>query len=237
MTPQQDTVYALSTPPGRSAISVIRITGKSAFLIIEKITKNKIKKIKHQKSYPCSIYNINNKLIDKAVLTFYCSPNSYTGENLVEITTHGNPIIVDSLFNTLKDLGLRLSNPGEFTSRAYQNKKIDLVQAESTLSVINAKSKTGVQSSLRGVIGRLSNKLEKTKQLLVLSLGELEYALDISETDKESIVGLQIVSNWADFEKRNGRKTNNTSQQRFFSGDVGMDFASQTVQDIKWGRE
>ena len=59
---------------------------------------------------------------------------------------------------------------------------------------------------------------------------------DISEGDKESIVGLQIVSNWADFAKKNGRKTNNTSQQRFFSTDVGMDFASQTVQDIKWGR-
>ena len=188
MTTQQDTVYALSSHPGRSAISVIRITGEGAFLIIEKITKNKIKKIKHKTSYPCPIYNINNKLIDKAVFTFYCSPNSYTGENLVEITTHGNPIIVSSLFNTLKDLGLRLANPGEFTSRAYQNKKIDLVQAESTLSVINAKSKAGVQSSLRGVIGKLSNKLKKTKQLLVLSLAELEYELDISEIDNNKSV-------------------------------------------------
>ena len=61
-------------------------------------------------------------------------------------------------------------------------------------------------------------------------------SFDISETDKDSQVNLSIVSNWADFEKKNGRKTNNTSQQRFFSGDVGMDFASQTVQDIKWGR-
>ena len=62
-------------------------------------------------------------------------------------------------------------------------------------------------------------------------------SFDISEGDKESTVGLRIVSNWSDFEKKNGRKTNNTSQQRFFSADVGMDFASQTVQDIKWGRE
>ena len=61
-------------------------------------------------------------------------------------------------------------------------------------------------------------------------------SFDISESDKSSVVGLQIVSNWADFEKKSGRKTNNTSQQRFFSGDVGMDFSSQTVQDIKWGR-
>ena len=59
---------------------------------------------------------------------------------------------------------------------------------------------------------------------------------EISETDNTSAVGLSIVSNWADFEKKNGRKTNNTSQQRFFSADVGMDFSSQTVQDIKWGR-
>ena len=77
---------------------------------------------------------------------------------------HGTIGIVDNLFNTLEDLGLRLANPGEFTSRAYHNKKIDLVQAESTLSVINAKSKAGVQSSLGGVIGKLSNKLEKISE-------------------------------------------------------------------------
>ena len=179
---QKDTVYALSSGSGRSALSVVRITGESAFTAIKKITKNKIKKTKHQRAIPCNIYNINNNLIDKVVLSFFCSPNSYTGEDLVEITTHGNPIIVDRLFNTLKNLGLRLANPGEFTSRAYHNKKIDLVQAESTLSVINSRSAAGVQSSLQGIVGNLSNKLEKTKQLLVLSLGELEYELDISET-------------------------------------------------------
>ena len=183
MNTQQDTIFALSSAPGRSAVSVIRITGKMAFFIAEKLTKNKTRKIKHRTSYPCSIYNINNDLIDKVVLTFYCSPNSYTGENLVEITTHGNPIIIDSVFNAFKDLGLRLANPGEFTSRAYHNKKIDLVQAESTLSIINAKSRAGVQSSLKGVLGKLSSKLEKIKQSLVFSLSELEYELDISETN------------------------------------------------------
>ena len=183
MRTQQDTIYALSSTPGRSALSIIRITGEKAFFIIQKLTRKKTIKIKHQTSVPGHIYNINNDLIDKVVLTFYFSPNSYTGENLVEVTTHGNPIIVDMLFNTLKDLGARLANPGEFTSRAYHNKKIDLIQAESTLSVINAKSKAGVKSSLRGVVGKLSNKLKKVKKQLVLSLAELEYELDISETD------------------------------------------------------
>ena len=70
---------------------------------------------------------------------------------------------------------------------------------------------------------------------MMLYKGKIE-SFEIQESDKDSVVGLSIVSHWADFEKKNGRKTNNTSQQRFFSGDVGMDFASQTVQDIKWGR-
>ena len=139
MSTQQDTIYALSSTPGRSAISVIRISGKETFRVINTITRGKISKPKHQTAYPCAIYNINNNLIDKVVTTVYCSPNSYTGENLAEITTHGNPIIVDRLFNTFRILGLRLANPGEFTSRAYHNKKIDLIQAESILSIINAK--------------------------------------------------------------------------------------------------
>ena len=115
MTTQSDTIYALSSTPGRSALSIVRITGKNAFFIIERITMGKIKKIKHQTSRCCCIYNINNDLIDEVVISFYFSPKSYTGENLAEITTHGNPVIIDMLFNTLEQLGLRLANPGEFT--------------------------------------------------------------------------------------------------------------------------
>ena len=188
MTKEQDTIFALSSTPGRSALSIIRISGEIAFSTVEKMTKNKTKKTKHRKCYPATIYNINNDLIDKVVLSYYCSPNSYTGEDLVEITTHGNPIIVDNLFNALSDMGLRIASPGEFTNRAYHNKKIDLIQAESVLSTINAKSKAGVQSSLLGVLGKLSTKLEKIKQLLILSLGELEYELDISETQNNKKV-------------------------------------------------
>ena len=188
MNTNHDTIFALSSPVGRSALSVVRVSGEKSFWVAEKLTKNKFKTFKHRTAYLSNIYNINKTLIDKTVLVFYKSPHSYTGENLFEITVHGNPIIVDNLFNALLGLGLRLANPGEFTSRAYHNEKIDLVQAESTLSVINARSKAGVQLSLRGVIGRLSNKLENIKKLLVLSLAELEYELDISETDNNKNV-------------------------------------------------
>ena len=184
----QDTVFALSSPPGRSALSIIRVSGNKAFWATKKLTKNKIKTFNHRTCLPSNIYNNNNTLIDKVVLVFYRSPNSYTGEDLVEITTHGNPIIVDSVFVALSDLGLRLANPGEFTSRAYHNGKLDLVQAESILSVINARSKTGTQASLLGVTGGLSNKLKETKKTLILTLAELEYELDISETDSGDVV-------------------------------------------------
>ena len=188
MNTHRDTIFALSSPVGKSALSVVRVSGEKSIWVAEKLTKNKFKTFKHRSAYLSNIYSINNNLIDKAVLVFYKSPHSYTGENLFEITVHGNPIIVDVLFETLTNLGLRLANPGEFTSRAYHNKKIDLVQAESTLSVINAKSKKGVRSSLLGVAGKLSDKLEETKKLLVLSLSELEYELDISEVDNSNLV-------------------------------------------------
>ena len=186
MRDHQDTIFAMSSPPGRSALSIIRISGKKSFWAVKKLTKNKIETFKHRSSLPANIYNKNNNLLDKVVFVFYCAPASYTGENIVEVSTHGNPIIVDRVFNALAALGLRLANPGEFTSRAYHNKKIDLVQAEATLSVINSRSKMGVQSSLLGVFGKLSTKLEDIKKLLILSLGELEYELDISETDNKN---------------------------------------------------
>jgi len=141
MIQNQDTVFALSSTPGRSALSVVRITGENAFGAVKKLTKGKIRSVVHRKTYPTPIFNNTNSLIDKVVVSFFCAPKSYTGEDLVEITTHGNPIIVDSLFNELTHLGLRLANPGEFTNRAYNNNKIDLIQAESTLSVINANLK------------------------------------------------------------------------------------------------
>ena len=184
----QDTVFALSSTPGNSALSVIRITGRKAFHAIKKLTNKKSINFENRKAYTTYIYNNNKTLIDKVVVTLFYGPNSYTGEDLAEVTTHGNPIIVDSVFNSLTKLNLRLANPGEFTSRAYQNGKIDLIQAESTLSVINAKSIQGVQSSLLGVVGKLSKKLETIRQLLVLSLGELEYELDISELDNKDAV-------------------------------------------------
>ena len=144
---------------GRSATATIRISGKKTRAILHRLTSGKIKNPKHRNSTVLDIYNKNNNLVDNVVVTFFKGPNSYTGDDLVEIHTHGNPIIIEQVFETLLNLGLRLAEAGEFTRAAYLNNKIDLVQAESILSLINSNT-----SSACNLISSISSTL------LILSL-------------------------------------------------------------------
>ena len=182
---KEHTYFGLSTPLGRSATATIRISGYKSKAVLNKITAGKLRKPKHKKSSVVDIYNKNNGLIDNAVITFFEAPNSYTGDDLVEIHTHGNPIIIDMLYNTLFDLGLRLAEPGEFTRTAYLNNKIDLIQAESVLSLINSNTIEGVGLSLKNVTGSLSKKTTQMRSDIINTLGLVEYELDISETDNQ----------------------------------------------------
>ena len=192
---KQLTYFGLSTPLGRSATATIRISGYKSKMVLNKITAGKLKKPKHKNSSVFDIYNKNNDLIDNAVITFFKAPNSYTGEDLVEIHTHGNPVIIDMVYNTLFDLGLRLAEPGEFTRTAYLNNKIDLIQAESVLSLINSNTKEGVGLSLNNVSGSLSKKTRQMRSDIINTLGLVEYELDISETDNQQATIKQTQKN------------------------------------------
>ena len=128
MSKYTDTVYALSTPQGKSAIAIIRISGKKVLKVIRKITK--IKKIIPNKTNLLFIKN-NDVLIDQALIIFFKSPNSFTGEDVLEINCHGSFAVIDKISKTLEENGVRLAQPGEFTKRALLNGKIDLVTTES----------------------------------------------------------------------------------------------------------
>ena len=186
---KQNTFFGLSTPLGRSATATIRISGKKTRSMFHKLTSGKIKNPKHKLAHVLDIYNKNNNLIDNAVVTFFESPNSYTGDDLVEIHTHGNPVIINRVYSALLDFGIRVADPGEFTRAAYLNNKIDLIQAESVLSLINSNTKEGVNLSLNNVSGTLSVKTTQMRTDIISALGFVEYELDISETDthKETI--------------------------------------------------
>lgn len=187
MLENKETFFALSTPMGRSATATIRINGEKALATLLQLSNKKKLAIKHAKNMLVNIYNKNNGLIDNVVTTYYKKPKSYTGEDLVEIHTHGNPTIINTLSKELLELGVRPAEPGEFTKTAYLNGKMDLIQAESVLLLINSTSASGVNLSLNNVTGFATNELQKTKNSLISALGLLEYELDISETENQTI--------------------------------------------------
>ena len=197
-----ETYFALSTPSGRSATATIRISGPNSKKTILKLFKNKNKNLNPGFNHVVSLYNKNNDLIDNCVVVFYKSPKSFTGEDMVEIHTHGNPIIVDTVSKELLGLGVRHADAGEFTRTALLNNKIDLIQAESLLSLINAKSIAGVQISNTNLTGALTKRFKNMRNLLIKTQGLLEYELDISETENQKKTSSQALSSLKKIHKK-----------------------------------
>ena len=139
-----------------------------------------------------------------------------------------------SVTYSASDFILGITNHTEETDITKSSVSINLSGADQTF-ISTVLNENVVNDSVDIFRGFLDDSNALIADPFLLYRGKID-SFDIAETDKDSQVNLSIVSNWADFEKKNGSKTNNTSQQRFFTGDVGMDFASQTVQDIKWGR-
>ena len=173
------TIVSQSTPLGFSAIAVIRLSGDNAIKISKKISKN-YKPLKHRTAEVRNIYS-GADLIDQAVFTAFLSPNSYTGEDVVEISCHGNLHVCESTINEIVKLGARIAEPGEYTKRAFVNGKLNLLQAESVIQLINARSIEAVKQQTKNLSGGTTVKLLELKANLISNLAYLEYELDVSE--------------------------------------------------------
>ena len=134
-----DTIVAPATPPGYGGISIVRISGNLSIRLTKQICKRR-SSFSHRRPTLSSVYNSAGEIIDNAVFTFFEKPHSYTGEDVLEISCHGNPIVVDQIVSTICNSGARLADPGEFTKRAFLNGKLDLVQAESVSKLIESRS-------------------------------------------------------------------------------------------------
>ena len=211
---KKETYFALSTPSGRSATATIRISGPNSKKTILKLFKNKNKKLVPGFNKVVSLYNKNNDLIDKCVVVYYKSPKSFTGNDMVEIHTHGNPVIVDTVSRELLELGVRHADAGEFTRTALLNNKIDLIQAESLLSLINAKSIAGVQISNTNLTGALTKRFKKMRDLLIRTQGTLEYELDISETENQKEISKQALNSLKEIYKKADALISSTKNAR-----------------------
>ena len=176
-------IVACSTPPGVSGIAVVRISGKDAIKNISTFVKDSPFNEKTPLSKVCFLVDKDGLIFDEAVVTSYVEPNSYTGENLVEISCHGNPNIVSKIIDLSVEGGSTLAEPGEFTKTAFLNGKLDLSEAESVSAIIHSKSITGAKAGVKNLKGGLSNKINSVKSSLVSVVANLEFNLDISEDD------------------------------------------------------
>jgi len=181
-----DTVVAQSTPYGYGGIGVIRVTGPDALQILGRLTnlsKERLRTIKPRLVYKEIILDEKKEPFDDAVVIYFKSPKSYTGEDLLEISCHGSPYILKYIVDLCINYGACPAGPGEFTKRAFINGKIDLMQAESVANMVSASSHRGVSIALNGLRGALSKEIAVVRDKIINVLSYSEHLLDVSEED------------------------------------------------------
>jgi len=185
----EDIIIALATPAGTGAISIVRVSGPEAIELIDKVfTGNKkLTKVDSHTIHYGKIKSRDGELIDDVLVSVFKKPNSYTGENAVEISTHGNPLIAQKIIKLLLSEGVRLAEPGEFTKRAFLNNRIDLLQAEAVADIINSRTEASLRGSRNQLDGLLSKKVNELREMLINTSSFVELELDFAEEDLEFI--------------------------------------------------
>ncbi len=181
-----DTIVALSTPAGEGAIGVIRLSGSEAISLVNGQFQGK--DLSQQGSHTAhfgQIVDWDNKLLDEVVVTVFKGPNSYTGEDVVEVSCHGSPYIIQRLLELLTRGPARLAQPGEFTMRAFLNGKMDLSQAEGVADLIASRSASTHRIALQQMRGGVSKEIQSLRQKLLDFASLIELELDFGEEDVE----------------------------------------------------
>ena len=184
----KDTICALATANGMGAIAIIRLSGKDAFKISNKVFSYKKKEgLEKEKSHSIhfGVIKKNKKILDEVLVSIFKAPKSYTGENIIEISCHGSIYIQQQILNLLIEHGARMAKPGEFTLRAFLNGKIDLSQAEGVADLIASESKGAHQTAVQHMRGEFSSEIKFLRDKLIHFASLIELELDFSEEDVE----------------------------------------------------
>lgn len=192
---EDDTIVALATPAGVGAISVIRISGSNSISTVDKIFEGKHKlsnSATHTIHYG-KIVDENKELIDDVLVSIFKEPNSYTGEESVEISTHGSSLITQKIIQTLLKQSIRLAEPGEYTKRAFLNGKIDLTQAEAVADLINSRTEASYRGARNQLDGLLSKKVGDLRNKLITTSSLIELELDFAEEDLEFVSKKEVI--------------------------------------------
>lgn len=180
MSDETDTIVALATPAGTSAVALVRVSGPaSARLAAGIFESTPPPRVASYRDYR----NMAGDVVDDVLVTYFPGPRSYTGEECLEVATHGNPLIADRVIKDLVKRGCRVAEPGEFTRRAFLNGRLDLAQAEAVMDVIHARSERALSVAARQLRGALGRHLTALSEELLVALARVEAYIDFPEED------------------------------------------------------
>lgn len=219
-----EVIAAISTPVGRGAISVVRMSGKGSIEIAKSLFKNMPEKANELK-----LGRFNGKnFSDQAMCVYFSSPRSYTGEDMVEFQMHGGYAVANAALKTLLNNGCRLAEHGEFTKRAYLNGKMNLANVEGVMDIIDAESVTAAENGYKMLTGALDGKISELQDKLTDLLAQIEVALDYPEEDLEYVTKEQIKDALSEVKQKTQNLLDTSSKGRIIKNGVNIAIVGKT---------
>jgi tRNA modification GTPase len=189
----EDTIVAISTPPGRGGIGIVRLSGPASRAIAEPFLKLR-HPLAHAQARFAEIIDNTGETLDEAVVTYFQSPHSSTSEDVIEIAAHGSPVLLDHLLRQCIAAGARLAEPGEFTQRAFLSGRLDLTQAEAVHDLIESTTLQQARVAAQQLGGSLSRQITPIKQQLIALVAALEAGIDFAEDEIDLLPQSEITS-------------------------------------------
>jgi len=190
-----DTIAAIATPTGRGGVGIVRVSGPAARDIAREVLKQELKP---RYAHYGPFYDSKGETLDEGICLFFPGPNSFTGEDVLELQGHGGPVILDCLLKRLTDLGVRLARPGEFSERAFLNDKLDLAQAEAIADLIDASSEQAARNALHSLQGAFSDRIHGLVEALIQLRIYVEAAIDFPEEEIDFLNDGKVASDLDD---------------------------------------
>ena len=175
-----DTIAAIATATGRGGVGIVRVSGPKASFVAEQLLKIKLQP---RHAHYCDFTSRNGETLDQGIALFFPGPNSFTGEDVLELQGHGGPVILDLLLREITQLGIRLARPGEFSERAFLNDKLDLAQAEAIADLIDATTEQAARNALHSLQGAFSKRIHELVEALIHLRIYVEASIDFPEEE------------------------------------------------------
>ncbi len=180
MEQSNDTIAAIATPPGQGGVGIIRVSGPKTKQIAHAVLGQCLAP---RQAHYLPFKDTNNTVLDEGIALFFQAPNSFTGEDVLELQGHGGPVVLDMLLSNVVELGARLAQPGEFSQRAFLNDKLDLAQAEAIADLIDSSSIEAARSALRSLQGEFSQRIHRLLEAMIKLRIYVEAAIDFPEEE------------------------------------------------------